>query len=133
MGAHDDYGWLSVLVLAVTLLAYLWMGHLIRKYPKGEIPLNKEQEMSKPYYTLLERNDNKWSPQFGDYVRKVVQDEMDDLYYRYRCGMIGAPRNVTRRPKLYLYKIIRTEADDQATIDVAIAVENLALEVEANH
>lgn len=36
-----------------------------------------------PYYWLLTReSDGKWSPQFGDYVRRVVHDEARDTYRR---------------------------------------------------
>jgi hypothetical protein len=32
------------------------------------------------YYTLFIKEDGTWSPQFGDYVRKVVSDEKRDSY-----------------------------------------------------
>lgn len=34
--------------------------------------------MTRTYYTLAVREDGTWTPQFGDYSRKVVQDEMLD-------------------------------------------------------
>lgn len=32
----------------------------------------------KTYYSLLQREDGKWSPQFGDYDRETVESERDD-------------------------------------------------------
>ena len=33
---------------------------------------------SRKYYTLACRNEGRWSPEFGAYSRKTVQDEIDD-------------------------------------------------------
>lgn len=63
--------------------------------------------MPKPYYTLAVLIDGRWSPEFGDYDRDVVDDEMRDTYLD---G--GWKRNQCR--------IVRT-ADDQAAITAAIA------------
>ncbi len=42
--------------------------------------------MTRKYYSLLVKLDNRWSPQFGDYVRKVVADEGDDTKHHYPKG-----------------------------------------------
>ena len=41
--------------------------------------------MERAYYMLFTReSDGKWSPQFGDFVRKVVVDESRDSYREYK-------------------------------------------------
>jgi hypothetical protein len=37
--------------------------------------------MARKYYTLCIRFDGKWSPEFGDYSREVVQEEMETESY----------------------------------------------------
>lgn len=37
--------------------------------------------MSKKYYTLATREGTTWGPQFGDYDRAVVREELDDMVY----------------------------------------------------
>jgi hypothetical protein len=39
--------------------------------------------MAKKYYTLYERIDGKWYPQFGDYSRNVVVQERRDRHDSY--------------------------------------------------
>ena len=39
---------------------------------------------SKNYYTLVVRENDQWSPQFGDFNKEVVNDEMDDSYGEYK-------------------------------------------------
>ena len=34
---------------------------------------------AKPYFTLVKREGNVWSPVFGDYDRRVVVDEMAEM------------------------------------------------------
>jgi hypothetical protein len=48
----------------------------------------KEMTMTinRTYYTLATRTDGKWSPQFGDYSRKVVAQEADDTYWNRNGG-----------------------------------------------
>jgi hypothetical protein len=36
------------------------------------------------YYLLMVRIDGEWHPQFGDYVRRVVDQERKDSYQEYR-------------------------------------------------
>jgi hypothetical protein len=43
--------------------------------------LDRSRRSSRPYYTLCELSDLKWSPQFGDYNQRVVQQERRDLIY----------------------------------------------------
>ena len=40
------------------------------------------------YYSLIVKEDGKWSIQFGDYSRKVVEDEMRDEYEGQICRII---------------------------------------------
>lgn len=60
---------------------------------------------SRKYFTLVTRKDGVWSPQFGDYDRETVVQEIQDSYSEFR--------NVDR-------KVIST-ADDQAAINAAVA------------
>jgi hypothetical protein len=64
--------------------------------------------MARKYFTLCTRDDGGWSPQFGDYVRRVVDDERDDYRQRVKAKDI---------------KIITTDGT-QAAIDAAVAVLN---------
>lgn len=43
-------------------------------------PTKMESTMSNNYYTLVTYEHNRWSPQFGDYSRKVVEQERVDSY-----------------------------------------------------
>lgn len=59
------------------------------------------------YYTLAVRDGDTWSPQFGDYSRSTVKDELDDWvdsgnFTRKRCKIV-------------------TSGDTQAEINAAIA------------
>lgn len=63
--------------------------------------------MPRPYYTLVEIGIGYASPEFGDYSRKVVADEMADMKRR-------------TDPRLAKYKIVKS-GDTQAEIDDAIA------------
>ena len=58
--------------------------------------------MSQPYYTLAVRVNGKWGPEFGDYDRETVKDEMEDCENEW-CDM----------------KVIRS-GDTQKEIDAAI-------------
>lgn len=60
------------------------------------------------YYTLLIRDDktSPWRPEFGDYSKAVVQDELDD--------------NRQSGEKLINMKIIKTEANQRA-VNEAVA------------
>ena len=62
----------------------------------------------KPYYTLIVRwtIDDLWTPQFGDFDREVVEQEIEDSYNADDC---------------YMSNIIQTFDEDQACIDDAIA------------
>lgn len=40
-------------------------------------------ERNGKYYTLATRENGKWAPQFGDYDRKVVQQELEDTVGAY--------------------------------------------------
>lgn len=40
--------------------------------------------MIKPYWTLFIREDGRWSPQFGDYSKAVVVQEMRDSWDEYQ-------------------------------------------------
>lgn len=61
--------------------------------------------MGRRYYTLVQFENGKWSPQFGDYVKKAVKDEYDD--YRSQGVVAGD------------MMIICTK-EDQASIDAEI-------------
>jgi hypothetical protein len=39
---------------------------------------------NRPYFTLAIREDGRWSPQFGDYERAVVAQEIRDCYAHVR-------------------------------------------------
>ena len=66
--------------------------------------------MTRPYYTLVAYNweNDRWYPEFGDYDKSVVQDELDDMNRGYQGT-----------PKRHL-KIIKTDSDDQKTINTVI-------------
>lgn len=59
------------------------------------------------YYTLCLWEDDQWTPQFGDYSRKVVRDELED--YRYTLDY--------RRDQLRIV----SSGDEQSDIDAAVA------------
>jgi hypothetical protein len=40
--------------------------------------------MSRPYFMLFVREDGVWVPEFGDYERQIVVDEMEDYHHGYR-------------------------------------------------
>jgi hypothetical protein len=61
----------------------------------------------KTYYTLLQREDGKWAPQFGDYDRETVESERDD----YRDHDIKAKD----------LKIVTTQGHSWASIQVVVA------------
>lgn len=42
--------------------------------------------MGRRYWTLLTRDDGRWSPQFGDYQRSLVESEKSDYRGEYRLG-----------------------------------------------
>ena len=65
------------------------------------------------YFTLCVFEDGRWSPEFGDYDRAVVEQERLD------CGYDG-----------YLCDIICT-GEDQAAIDDAVSQLNKSVEEEA--
>jgi hypothetical protein len=68
--------------------------------------------MAKQYYTMIVRTpDQLWSPEFGDYSRAVVAEEMAD---QKRNG--GWPKKTK-------FKIIKT-ADDQKSITAAVEAMN---------
>jgi hypothetical protein len=69
------------------------------------VPSQGDDEM-KTYFTLAVREDGRWAPQFGDYSRSVVAEELDDYLSR-----------DVRRGDL---KVVRS-GDTQASIDAAIA------------
>lgn len=65
----------------------------------------------KRYYTLAVRDDNVWSPEFGDYDRSTVQSELNDYRdHDYRKSNL---------------KIVQSD-DSQAAIEAAIAALNKA-------
>jgi hypothetical protein len=68
---------------------------------------------ARKYFTLLVNDNGLWAPQFGDYDRQVVEDEMRDEYLDkgYRAKRL---------------KIIAT-ADDQASIDARVKEINAKL------
>lgn len=46
--------------------------------------------MARRYFTLITKSsDGRWSPQFGDYDREVVVDEMRDEYAGKVCRIIS--------------------------------------------
>lgn len=66
-------------------------------------------DMARQYYTLAvwpKADGQQWSPQFGDYDREYVEQELDD----------------TRKdwPRGTKFKIVRTATDTQAAINTAI-------------
>lgn len=64
------------------------------------------------YYTLAVREDGRWAPQFGDYDKDVVKDEMWDTY----LDEGYSPKDL---------KILRTD-EAQSAINAAIAQLNAA-------
>jgi hypothetical protein len=66
--------------------------------------------MRKRYFTLAVRDDGRWAPQFGDYDRSVVADELNDY----------VDSHDYRRKDLR----ILTTTDAQAAIDAAVAALN---------
>mgnify|MGYP003132001348 FL=1 len=66
--------------------------------------------MTKPYYTLVAYNleHDRWYSEFGDYDKSVVQDELDDMNQGYQ--------GISKRH----LKIIKTDSDDQRTINTVI-------------
>ena len=58
---------------------------------------------TRPYYTLAVKEDGQWKPEFGDFDKEVVKDEMEDCADEW-CDM----------------KIIKSGVD-QAAIDAEIA------------
>ena len=80
------------------------------------------------YHTLLERTDTGWHVSFGDYNRHLVNAELEELWYSHKIDTIGQPRSI-RRKKAELFKIITT-AEDQASINKAVASENFLLKVQ---
>jgi hypothetical protein len=72
---------------------------------------------SKRYFTLIAKEpDAKWSPQFGDYDREVVNEEMRDYKEHVGDGCQWSPGTK--------FSIIGT-ADDQASIEACIAKLNI--------
>lgn len=61
-----------------------------------------------PYYTLVEFVDGAYHPQFGDFERRTVAAEMEELIAK-------AGRGARKR-----YRIVRTDDARQVTIDAAI-------------
>lgn len=65
----------------------------------------------RPYFSLLTReSDGKWYPQFGDYERSVVADELRDSY----LGPVGMGY---RRADT---QIVRTATDLKADLDAVL-------------
>ena len=81
------------------------------------------------YHTLLEKEGGVWVIAFGDYNKSLVHAERDELWYSYQIDMIGKPRK-GRLKKDELLKIITT-ADNQVSINKAVASENFLLKVQA--
>ncbi|HKD77295.1 MAG TPA: hypothetical protein VKB76_17455 [Ktedonobacterales bacterium] len=74
--------------------------------------------MAKRYFTLLAKEPHKkWQPQFGDYDRECVEDELAD--YRDHVG------DGDTWPKGTKFSIIGTN-DDQASIDACVAKLNIS-------
>jgi hypothetical protein len=72
---------------------------------------------AKKYFTLIVKEPNaKWSPQFGDYDRVVVEDEQRD--YKEHVG------DNCQWPKGTKFSIIGTKPD-QASIDAMVAKLNI--------
>ena len=73
--------------------------------------------MAKKYFSLIVKEPGaQWSPQFGDYDRDVVQDELQD--YKEHVG------DGCQWPKGTKFSIIGTK-DDQASISACIAKLNI--------
>jgi len=64
--------------------------------------------MGHRYHTLISRQDGQWAIEFGDYSRRTVQDELED--------MVGGYMDIKRSN----LRIITT-SDDQASIEAAVA------------
>lgn len=77
-------------------------------------------ETAKSYYTLVvyEPEYNKWAPQFGDYDKETVKEEMQD----YKDAD-------QKRPKKNQMKIITTPSAHQKLVDAEVFKLNQALEV----
>lgn len=76
--------------------------------------------MARKYYTLIDRQiGGKWAPQFGDYDRSVVADEL--LYHKDTAEYDDAG--------IIEWKILATKDDRQETINAAIAALNEKINV----
>lgn len=73
--------------------------------------------MTRTYYTLAIREEGFYAPQFGDYSRAVVEQELED---RVDSDRYRGRDAITRRD----CKIIRTNGD-QASINAAVKALNL--------
>lgn len=68
--------------------------------------------MTKPYYTLAIRDaDGKWSAQFGDYIKEIVQEEAELEWVESQ----GYARSACK---------ILTTQDNQAAINQGVAILN---------
>lgn len=68
--------------------------------------------MSKPYYTLLSLQDNRWVIEFGDYDRKVVVQEGNDM------RLSG--------PKMKIMKTADKQTEIQKAVDAINSPESIA-------
>jgi hypothetical protein len=72
---------------------------------------------AKAYYTMIVRTPGQlWHPEFGDYDREVVKQEMDDQIYSMRLSQSW--------PKGTKFKIIKT-LETQSSITSQVEIENL--------
>jgi hypothetical protein len=69
--------------------------------------------LNTPYFTLAVREDGRWSPQFGDYDRAVVEQEIADMLDS--AAWPGLKRRDT--------KIVRSDAS-RASVNAALAALN---------
>ncbi len=65
--------------------------------------------MSRPYYTMVVKYGDTWGPEFGDYDRQVVLDQIIDEY----------PDATPNEARMIVSK------DDQRSIDATIAFLNM--------
>ncbi|RPJ08135.1 MAG: hypothetical protein EHM36_05860 [Deltaproteobacteria bacterium] len=73
-----------------------------------------ETKMAKRYYTLVQKVDGKWTPQFGDYSREAVYEERQNLLDGWYYGERGMAKKL---------KVIAT-GDEQEMINIAIQAMN---------
>jgi hypothetical protein len=64
---------------------------------------------ARKYFIVLEKQNNKWTMQFGDYERRTAEIELEDMRYKAPRGSKGN------------YRLVPLDVDTQAAIDAKLA------------